>query len=326
MKNKILRILKDSEDFVSGEKISEQFNMTRSGIWKYINILKEDGYEIESIPRKGYRIISAPDILIYEEVSEYLNTDFIGRNMYYFDSIDSTNKKANEIAFGEKEGTIVVAEEQTRGRGRLDRDWISPKGKGIWMSIILKPRLDPMIVSGITLIGAAAVHNALDSMDIKSQIKWPNDILIDGKKIAGILTEMNCELNRINYVVMGIGINVNLEEKDISEDLKDRATSIKISQNKDINRKQLMGNILNEFEKLYISFRDDGDLSEVIDICRKNSALIAKDVKVTKGEEIRIGNVLDINEKGELVVRFENGIVENIYSGEISVRGLNGYI
>lgn len=326
MKNKVLRMLKDSKGFISGEKISDEFNMTRAGIWKYINMLKEDGYNIESISRKGYRLISSPDILNYEEIEEYLDTDFMGRNIHYFDSIDSTNKKAKEMALGEKEGTVLVAEEQIGGKGRLGRTWISPKGKGIWMSIILKPKVDPMKVAKITLLGAAAVTKALNNLNIRSQIKWPNDILIDGKKICGILTEMNCELNMINYVVMGIGINVNLDANEIPEDLRGKATSVKISEGKEINRKELLANILNEFEELYLSFRDKDDLSYAIDICRKNSALIGKEIRVIKGEEIKLGKALDINEEGQLVVEFENGVVENVYSGEVSVRGLEGYI
>lgn len=326
MKNKVLRMLKDSKGFISGEKISDEFNMTRAGIWKYINMLKEDGYNIESISRKGYRLISSPDILNYEEIEEYLDTDSMGRNIHHFDSIDSTNKKAKEMALGEKEGTVLVAEEQIGGKGRLGRTWISPKGKGIWMSIILKPKVDPMKVAKITLLGAAAVTKALNNLNIRSQIKWPNDILIDGKKICGILTEMNCELNMINYVVMGIGINVNLDANEIPEDLRDKATSVKISEGKEINRKELLANILNEFEELYLSFRDKDDVSYAIDICRKNSALIGKEIRVIKGEEIKLGKALDINEEGQLVVEFENGVVENVYSGEVSVRGLEGYI
>ena len=326
MKNNILRILKNSEDFVSGEKMSEEFNMTRSGIWKYINMLKEDGYNIESLPRKGYRIVSSPDILIYEEIKEYLKTDFLGRNIHYYQSIDSTNKKAKEIAFNEKEGTVLIAEEQLEGKGRMGREWISPRGKGIWMSIILKPKVEPMEVSKITLLGAAAVHKALENMNVNSGIKWPNDILIGDKKICGILTEMNCELNMINYVVMGIGINVNLDDNDIPEDLKDKATSIKIDQGEEIDRKKLVANILNEFEKLYIPFKDKGNAKEAIDICRKNSAIMGREVKIIQGEEVKIGKVIDLNEEGELMVEFGDEHIENIFSGEISIRGIEGYI
>lgn len=320
MKNKVLRMLKNSENFISGEKISEEFNMTRAGVWKYINMLKEEGYKIESIPRRGYRLISSPDILTLEEIEPYLGTNFIGRNIYYFHTINSTNSKGKDMAYEEKEGTLLLAEEQREGKGRLGRNWISPKGKGIWMSIILKPKVDPMKVARITLLGAAAVHKGLEDMGIKSQIKWPNDILINGKKICGILTEMSGELNLINYVIMGIGINVNLDEENIPEDLKDKATSIKICQGEEINRKQLLANILNEFERLYIDFIDKGSTSEAIKICRENSSLIGKEVKVIRGDEVRLGKALDINEEGELVVEFENGVVENIYSGEVSIR------
>ena len=326
MKNKILKVLKNSDDFISGEKLSEEFNMTRSGIWKYMNMLKEDGYDIESIPRKGYRIISSPDILTYEEIEKNLSTDFIGRNIYYYESIDSTNKRAKDIALEEQEGTIIISEEQVDGKGRLGRDWISPKGKGIWMSIILKPEVDPIKVAKITLIGAAAVYKGLNNMNIDSTIKWPNDILIDGKKICGILTEMSCELNMINYVVMGIGINVNLDGNNIPEDLREKATSIKISQKKSVNRKELLANILNEFEELYIPFKDKGNISESIKICRENCALIGKEVKIIKDEKIKIGRALDINEDGQLVIEFKGGVVENVFSGEVSVRGLDGYI
>ncbi|WP_353095758.1 biotin--[acetyl-CoA-carboxylase] ligase [Tissierella praeacuta] len=325
MKNKILEILKNKDDFISGEEISKEFHMTRAAIWKYMNMLKEDGYIIESVPRKGYKIISLPDILTYEEIKKYLDTEFIGRNIYYFDSINSTNKKAKEMALEEKEGTVVVAEEQISGKGRLGRQWISPKGKGIWMSIILKPKCEPMTVAKITLLGAAAVHKALSNMNIKSQIKWPNDILINGKKICGILTEMSAELNMINYVVMGIGINANLSEEDIPEDLKDKGTSIKISEGKKIDRKELLANIVNEFEKFYIEFRDNNTISIAIDICKENSALIGREIRVIKGREIKLGKAVNINEEGELVVEFEDGVIANLYSGEVSVRGINGY-
>lgn len=326
MKNKILRRLKNSDEFISGEKLSEEFQMTRSGIWKYINMLKEDGYIIESVPRNGYRILSSPDILTFEEIEEYLTTGFLGKKIYYYDTIDSSNKEAKKIAHLEDEGTLVIAEEQMDGKGRLGRNWISPRGKGIWMSIILKPEIEPYKLGSITLLGAAALYNGLKKMGINSTIKWPNDILIDGKKIAGILTEMSAELNRVNYLVMGMGINVNLDSDDIPEELKEKATSIKIDQKKEIDRKKLLANILNEFEKLYISFRKGGNTLEAIDICRKNSATIGKEVRIIRANKEKRGRALDIDSKGELVVEFENGDIENIFAGEVLVRGINGYI
>ncbi|MGO1470065.1 MAG: biotin--[acetyl-CoA-carboxylase] ligase [Tissierella sp.] len=326
MKTKILKRLKENDNFISGEKLSQEFHMTRSGIWKYINMLKEEGYIIESIPRRGYRLTSSPDILTFEEIRKYLNTEFMGRNLYYFDSVDSTNNQAKKIASKEMEGTCLIAEQQVEGKGRLGRRWISPKKKGIWMSVILKPDMEPYNVGSITLLGAASVYKALKKMDIDSQIKWPNDILINNKKIGGILTEISAELNKINYLVMGIGINVNLDEKDIPDELKTKATSIKINENRRIDRKILLANILNEFESLYISFVNENSNSKAIEICRKNSATIGKEVKVRQGKEEKLGKALDINNKGELVVEFKEGHIQNIFAGEVSVRGLEGYI
>lgn len=327
MKEKILRILKDNpEDFISGEAISEQFNVSRSAVWKHINTLKEEGYEIESQSRKGYRLVYSPDILTMSEVEEYLDTDFIGRNIHYYESLSSTNIKAKEIAVDGVEGTVIISEEQTKGKGRLGRDWTSPSGKGIWMSIILKPKVDPTEVAKITLIGAAAVQQALKEIGIASQIKWPNDIIIQNKKVCGILTEMSCELNRINYCIMGIGINVNLDGKDFQGELENKATSLKVATEKEINRKLLLGKILNNFEKLYLPFSETGDMLKTIKISRENSILIGKEVRIIKGEDEKIGRALDIDEEGRLIVEFENRIIEPIFSGEVSVRGINGYV
>lgn len=327
LKKKILKMLKQNkDDFLSGEKISDKFGVSRSAIWKHINTLKEEGYEIQSVPRKGYRIISSPDILTLEEVEGYLTTDFIGRNIYYFDSLSSTNIKAKEIATKSQEGIIVIAEEQTKGRGRLGRNWLSPKGKGIWMSIILKPKVDPIKVAKITLIGAAAVNQGLKDIGIKSYIKWPNDIVIDGKKVCGILTEMSCELNMINYVIMGIGINVNLDKEDFSKDLIDIATSLKSIAGEKIDRKRLLAYILNNFEKLYIPFKEEGDISKTIKICKENSILIEKEVRIIMGDTQKIGKVLDIDDKGQLVVKYTDGKIEEIFSGEVSIRGKRGYL
>lgn len=327
MKKKILLMLKQAkESFISGERISDELGVSRSAVWKHINTLKGEGYKIESVPRKGYRLLYSPDILTLEEVEEYLTTDFVGRNIYYFDSIDSTNVRAKKMAMEEDEGTVVIGEEQTKGKGRLGRNWVSPKGKGLWMSIILKPKLIPAEVARLTLIGAAAVNKGLEDMGIKSYIKWPNDILVHEKKVCGILTEMSCELNIINYVVMGIGINVNLEQKDFSEDLIDKATSLKIIIGNKVDRKKLLAKVLNHFENLYIPFKEKGDISKSIHICRQNSMLIGREVRIIRGDTERIGKALDIDDEGNLIVKYKDGEKERIFYGEVSIRGLKGYI
>ncbi|NLC04583.1 MAG: biotin--[acetyl-CoA-carboxylase] ligase, partial [Tissierellia bacterium] len=189
----------------------------------------------------------------------------------------------------------------------------------------LKPQVEPENVSKITLLGAAAVNLALDQMDINSQIKWPNDIIIHEKKVGGILTEMSMESHRVNYVVMGLGINVNLEQDEFPEELKSKATSLKIAVKENVDKDILISYILNHFEELYEEFKR-GSISKTVEICRMNSVLLGEEVQIIKGGETRIGKALDINAEGELLIQFENNVIENIISGEVSLRGLEGYI
>lgn len=259
-------------------------------------------------------------------IEKYLTTQFIGRNIDYYETITSTNIKAKEIAHTKGEGTIVIAEEQTQGRGRLGRNWTSPKGKGLWFSIILKPNMDPAKISRMTLIGAAAVNEALKELGIESKIKWPNDIVIDGKKVCGMLTEMSCEGDAANYVVVGIGINANLDKHDFDLELQGKATSLKIVSGKEIDRNRLLASVLNHFEKLYIPFKEREDLTETIKISRKESALIGKEVRIIDGNTEKVGKVFDIDDKGQLIVQYEDGKMEEIFSGEVSIRGMDGYI
>ena len=325
MKHKILDRLHEEDDFLSGEKLSEEFGLSRTAIWKHVKSLKEDGYQIESVTRKGYRLVASPDIVNYDEIKEILHTKIIGRRVIYFNSLESTNKTAKEVAAVNDEGTVVVAEQQTKGRGRLGREWISPNRKGLYFSVILKPDTDPTKVAKLTLMGAAAVNRGLLDMGMESQIKWPNDIVIKGKKVAGILTEMNCELGTINHIVIGIGINVNQSRDEIPYELRDRATSLLIEGNRAINRKELLAAVLNRLDEFYLDFMDEENTDRVLEICRDNSAVIGKDVLVIQGENSRKGHVVGINHDGELQVRFDTGL-EAIFSGEVSIRKEDEYI
>lgn len=325
MKEVILNYLKENENkFISGEEISSKLNITRASVWKYINSLKKDGYQIESVSRKGYKLIGSPDILTYEEIREYLKTNRIGRKIIYKKSIDSTNLECKRIADVESEGTAVVGEEQLKGRGRLGRTWTSPLYKGIFVSIILKPDIDMEEAPKITSIGAAAVFLAFKGIEIECQVKWPNDIVINGKKVCGILTEMSGEINRINYIVIGIGINVNLSTDDIPEDLKDKATSLLIEKGRIIDRRVLLSGVLNNFEILYDEFLR-GDYSRTVSICRDNSSLIGKEVKIIKNGKEAIGKAIDVNKDGALIIEYKNGEKDKIISGEVSVRGIGSY-
>lgn len=328
-KEEILVILKENRDeFISGEELSNKFGVSRAAVWKHIKSLKEDGYNIESISRRGYRIIENADVLTYEEIKNYLETKFVGQNIIHYDTIDSTNLKAKELANDSsiKEGTIITSEEQTRGKGRLGRVWESPKSTGIWFSIILKPNISPMNVSNITLLGAAAVNLALSDLNIESKIKWPNDVLVNSKKVCGILTEMSAELDEINYIVMGIGINVNMTENDFSEELRKKATSLKSEYKKQFCRKQILAKILNYFEKMYIEYVENNSLEQCINVCRDNSILIGREVYIKERGQSNKIKVIDINSEGHLVVERDNNSIDEIISGEVSIDGVYGVL
>jgi BirA family transcriptional regulator, biotin operon repressor / biotin---[acetyl-CoA-carboxylase] ligase len=328
MKENILELLKiNNQSFLSGEKISKELGVSRASVWKYINLLKRDGYCFESSSRKGYRLISTPDILTSEEISNKLKTDFIGKKLIHFDTIDSTNLKAKEMAaLGEEDGTIIFSEEQTAGRGRLGRQWVSPKNKGIWMSIILRPDINPMFASRITLIAAAAVYKATLQVGVQTLIKWPNDIVLNNKKVCGILTEMSAELNKIHYLVIGIGVNVNIANEDLPDELKSSATSLRIESGRIIDRKVLSANILNNFELLYKEFLQSYSIKTSVEICRNNSVLIGKEVRIINGNSEIRAKAIDINDEGELLIEHESGKIEVVFSGEVSMRGLYGYV
>lgn len=327
MKEKILRFLNEKNEFISGEEISKLLGVSRAAVWKHINALKEEGYVIESISRKGYKLIKSPDLLTPEEIRKYLTTNFIGKNIKHFDSINSTNTKAKELAdLGALNGTVVISEEQLSGKGRLGRNWISPKYKGIWMSIVLRPEINPIHIAKITQVGAAAVVKAGDELGYDMRVKWPNDIIINDKKVCGILTEMSSELNQINYVILGIGINANLDLDDFDVELKEKASSIKIESKVQVNRKELCGKILNNFEDLYEKFICDGRGIDSINICRQRSILINKNVNVINGNDSYDALVMDLNDDGELVVKKGNGEIKNLFSGEVSIRGRKGYV
>lgn len=325
MKDKILHLLRENEkNFISGQLISEKLGVSRTAIWKYMNALKEEGYRIESISKRGYKLLSSPDLLTFEEISNSLNTKYIGKNIMYFQTIESTNNKAKELANDLSNGTVIISEEQTLGRGRLGRVWTSPKYKGIWMSIVLKPDIDPQSVTMVTQIGAAAVVKTLSELGIRTYIKWPNDIILNGKKVCGILTEMSGEINKVNYIVMGIGINVNIDKEEFPEELKNIATSLSCEIGNTISRKEIVTNLLNNFEILYDEIIHKNSIESSIKICKENSILIGKEVRIIKRNEENFGKAINLSNTGELIVQYPDGSVEEVICGEVSIRGLNG--
>ena len=254
MKSHILLKLKENgSKFLSGETLSEYIGVSRTAVWKYIKQLKNDGYVIQSSPSKGYKLVSIPDTLCADEIKYKLNTKLIGRDVIWFNVLDSTNIYAKKLAIeGCNDGAVIIAETQTAGRGRLGREWNSADGLGIWMSVILKPSILPEYVQLITLAASVAVVKAIKSTTgIQTGIKWPNDIILKGRKLCGILTEMSCESDQINYVVVGIGLNVNQCTDDFYGELTDKAISLKMHSGDKIfySRAELVKSMLYELEK-----------------------------------------------------------------------------
>ncbi|NMA85180.1 MAG: biotin--[acetyl-CoA-carboxylase] ligase [Epulopiscium sp.] len=326
MKGHVLRLLQQANDYISGEAISQDLGVSRTAIWKVMQQLKEEGYQLESSPRKGYRLLSSPDRITPEEIRTQLKTSYLGHEIQYEEVLDSTNQRAKALAAkGAVEGTIVLAEQQERGKGRMGRQWESPKGTGIWLSAILRPLIPPTQVPLITLFAGLSVCKALEVVTgCTPSIKWPNDIILQGKKVCGILTEMNGEMERIHYVVVGIGVNVNTTE--FIKELEDRATSLYLETGVLQVRKVLVAEILYFLEQYYESFKNPKKHQELLNEYKKYCITIGQDVKVMGLQETFFGRGIDLTAEGELLVRRETGIIETIRSGEVSIRGTKGYL
>lgn len=318
MKSRVLEMLRAAEGYISGEGISNKLGISRNAVWKHINKLRSEGYGIESVTNRGYRLNSSPDVISAEKIQQGLGTEFIGRKIVCMEETDSTNNAA-KAASDMPDGTLFISEIQTGGKGRLGRAWVSPKGTGIWMSLLLKPELLPEDVSQITLIVGMAVAK---SIGCGAKIKWPNDVVIGTKKVCGILTEMSAEIERVNYVVPGIGINVNMESFD--GELREKATSMYIETGKKFERCAIIRAFVEKFEVLYKKFLTGG-IATLAEDYRKLCVTIGKEVSVIYPGRIVNGKAVDINDRGELIVETENGII-TVGSGEVSVRGMYGYI
>jgi BirA family biotin operon repressor/biotin-[acetyl-CoA-carboxylase] ligase len=325
LRQRLIRFLKENKgEYISGQKLSEQLNVSRTAIWKHINELKNEGYQIKSHHKLGYKLVSEPDLLIYEEVSPYLTTNFIGKNYIHKLTIDSTNNFAKEIASKVPDGTVIIAEEQSAGRGRLGRSWLSQKGCGIWMSVILKPNIQPQEAINLTQVAAISVVKAIEELShVENKIKWPNDIIVNNKKVCGILTEMSSEIDKINYVVIGIGVNVNCY--NFPEELKGKATSLNLETNSKVDRKKLTASILNNLEFYYNTYLQKG-FEYIRPICIAKSITIGREIKVIYNEGEMVGKAVTIDSNGSLIVETKEGKRLSIMSGDVSVRGLLDYI
>ncbi len=325
MKAEILTILKDTDGYVSGQELCERFGVSRTAVWKAMNQLKKEGYEIESVQNKGYHLVKTPDILSKNELVSIRKTKWVGTEICYFDVTDSTNTQAKSLGEGDApNGTLVVAGKQESGRGRRGRSFESPAGTGIFMTLLLRPEIEPQNASMLTLVSALAVAKGIEHMvDLSVQIKWPNDIVINGKKVCGILTEMSAQMDYVNYIVIGIGINVGNEE--FPEEIKDVATSIYLESGKHVNRAMLIEKIWEEFEDYYELYEKTQDLSSLVKEYDSYLVNRAQKVRVLDSKEPYEGKAMGITDRGELIV--DTWEARRLVSaGEVSVRGVYGYV
>ncbi|AWK51162.1 biotin--[acetyl-CoA-carboxylase] ligase [Clostridium beijerinckii] len=321
MEDKILNELKISKDYISGEYLSSTLSVSRTAIWKHIKNLKSKGYIIEGISNKGYKLIYSPDLLNKSELLSLLKTSIIGKNIIHFDEIDSTNIKAKELAQKNiEDGSIIIAEKQTLGGGRFNRKWVSPSG-GLWFTLVLRPTIPPNEAPKITQIAAASIYKTLRDFNINTTIKWPNDILLNDKKLCGILAEMKCDMDSVHYLVLGIGMNINID--DFDEDIKSIATSLKIQCTKQFERSEILARFLNHFEILYSKFVNNLDLSETISICREHSNIFGKQAKLITYNNEEIVTCISLSDTGDLIVKDSTGNEKSVLTGEISFNGMN---
>lgn len=326
MKVDIIKVLRECDGYISGQQLCNELGVSRTAIWKVIEQLRQQGYVIEAVKNKGYHLVSAPDLFRENEIASRLETDWAGKTLHFFKETGSTNNDCRRyLEEGNPHGTLVVADSQNMGKGRRGRGWISPPGTTISMSIGLKPAFSPDKASMLTLVMALAVQKAVSQIaGVTAMIKWPNDIVVNKKKVCGILTEMNAQPDYIEYVIIGVGINVN--QTSFDQEIANTASSLLVETGEEQSRSEIVAKTMDYFEQYYEIFEKTCDLSALLE--DYNEVLVNRDAKVRvldpKGEFDGIAR--GINEAGELMVETEDGQMTNVYAGEVSVRGIYGYV
>ena len=309
-----------ADDFVSGEAISGKLGLSRAAVWKHVDALRGQGYRIEAIPARGYRLVAIPDRLGVLEIGPLLNTHDMGQVLHCFAEIPSTNDRARELAdAGAVHGEVVVAECQTAGRGRRGRSWSSPAGKNLYLSAILRPSLPPQRAPELTLVASVAACEACRKAGVEAGIKWPNDVLVGGRKVAGILTELSAEPDVVHWVVLGVGVNLNSGPGDFPEELRGVATSLSIERGQPVPRALFAAALLSELEE-WLDLHADQGFGPIRAAWRERSVTLGREVRAGgEGEEVE-GVAEDIDETGALLVRVRGGLVR-IVSGDVRLVG-----
>lgn len=333
MKYEIIQLLKEAvPGYVSGGELGRRFCISRTAIWKYIEDLRNEGYSIEASSRKGYRLLPTEDRLNSYEIALDLGTMTVGKEVQFFNTIDSTNNYAKKLAAeGCVDGMAVIAGQQTSGRGRLGRNWVSPPDKGIYITIVLRPDMAPAQTQIFTLAAAVATVKAISrAVGIRLGIKWPNDLVADGKKVCGILLEMSSEADRVNHIVIGIGINYSQSVEEFPVDLRNKAISLKMAvrgteASGTIGKLSVIRYVLREMDEAY-QLVMDGRQNEILDLWREYSVTIGREVRFMLRDIEYTGTAVDITTDGKLTVDCSDGARRELYSGEVSVRGIYDYI
>lgn len=319
----VVKALREHKDhYVSGQDLAARSRVSRAAVWKQIENLRAKGYVIEAAPRRGYRLVSSPDLLIAEEVVPLLTSTRIGHSFVHRRVVDSTNDLAKELAEGgAAEGTVVIGEEQAAGRGRLERGWASPRG-GIWLSVILRPPIAPLEATRFTLLAAVVVAKAIETLGLTPQIKWPNDVLIDGKKVCGILLELTAQADRIEHLVLGFGVNANVAIADIPHDARGRATSLTEVLGAPIERAPFVATLLaileEEYERLLA-----GDWEGVLGDWLARCNMLNKRLTLAAAQGTVEGVFAGIDDFGALRMRLADGEVRAFAAGDVTVQASN---
>lgn len=316
--SEVLRYLRDASGFISGDHIAGRLGVSRTAVWKYMNQLERYGYDIDKSKGKGYRLIDTPDRLYGWEIDRYRSAGNIGSKILHKDKLDSTNVFAFKQALaGEAEGVCVVAEAQEKGKGRLGRQWSSPQGKNIYLSVILRPSIHPSLVYPITFLSSLAVSDTIGELTgIKATLKWPNDVLVEGRKISGTLIELSTEADMVRFVIIGIGLNVNMGPEDMDKDIKAKATSLLMETKKTYERPRVCGILLSNLERYYDLFKKDGARA-IYDIWEERAQIRGKHLEINQMGEVFIGTARGIDRDGAILLDIM-GVTKKILAGDVN--------
>jgi BirA family transcriptional regulator, biotin operon repressor / biotin---[acetyl-CoA-carboxylase] ligase len=319
MDDNLLQLLKERAPApVSGEEIGRLLGVSRAAIWKKVQALKTLGYEVEAMTRSGYRLLRSPDRLMQAEVVSGLRTRWLGRKVHHFEVLDSTNSTAYRLAMeGAGEGEVVIAEMQQKGKGRLGREWFSPAFLNLYLSVILRPRIPPQQASLITLMAAVAVSEAIEKTSgLHPTIKWPNDVLMGTRKMAGLLNEIHSETDRVHFVILGIGVNVNVDSETMPEEIRMRATSLKEETGRAVSRKAFLQSLFMEMEQWYSAFLKEGG-SPILQAWAQRARIEGKAVQVSSFDETLTGTAMGIDPYGALILRTGTGEQKRVVAGDV---------